>query len=138
MDQEGSGVTKSETNPGIADTLPPPPVLAAAEDVPSSLEEVVRQLPGMDVDPKEDLVSFPIDEGCFLCVALPPEPPAAAESMTNAEFHYAHGFADGTSTAIRGMGHKFCERHHRIVRAALLQRGVNWGAPEPRGNGQRR
>ena len=123
MGQEDHNV---ESNPGIADTLPPS-MLSAAEDVqPIKVDESIEAT-------GEDIVSFPIDESCFLCVALPPEPPAAAlEKMTNAEFHYAHGFADGTSTAIRGMGHSFCERHHRIIRAALLQRGVNWGAPDRR------
>lgn len=67
-----------------------------------------------------------IDQDCFICVGLPAAPPDDS-GVTAAEFHYAHGFADGVSTAIRSKGHHFCQRHHATVRKALLDRGVNWG-----------
>lgn len=69
-----------------------------------------------------------IDDNCFLCVALPTDPPEGIEAKV---FHYCHGFADGVSTAIRGQGPHFCKTHRALVRKALLDRGVNWD-PEPR------
>lgn len=79
------------------------------------------------VDTSADSVEEVPDENCFLCVALPKEPPEGIEAK---DFHYAHGFADGVSTAIRGEGPFQCAKHKGLVRRALLERGINWGSDE--------
>lgn len=65
-----------------------------------------------------------IDSLCFLCGdSLPPVP----EEMDAKEYYYIFGFGDGATTALRAEGHPFCDKHHGLIRKALLERGVNWG-----------
>lgn len=69
------------------------------------------------------------DDGglCFLCgEALPPVP----EGVEPKEYYWVFGFADGVQTAVRGEGYQQCDKHRAMIRAALLERGINWGKPD--------
>jgi hypothetical protein len=87
--------------------------------------------PGIDgsADTQPAPAAVLIDESCFLCVGLPREAPSGVDAP---EFHYAFGFAEGVSQALRGQGYYLCERHAALVRKACVERGINWGKPERR------
>lgn len=70
-----------------------------------------------------------IDQDCFLCVGIPREAPAGAEPPA---YFYAFGFAEGVSQALRGVGYHLCANHQAVVRQACVERGINWGKPEPK------
>lgn len=70
-----------------------------------------------------------VDNDCFLCVGIPKDVPKDMEPST---YFYAIGFAEGVSQALRNMGYHLCGPHASVVRAACVERGINWGKPEPK------
>lgn len=108
---EAEGTTNAEPE---ADTLPAPRVDAEGED--ANGEVHTSQ-------------AIQVDEECFLCMGLPPAVPENSD-LRQQDFHYAHGFADGVSSMIRGLGWHYCETHRKLLHRALLDRGVNW-KPDP-------